>query len=312
MMKAALINEYGGEDVMTVVSDIAQPTANAGHVVVAVHASSANPFDWKVREGMMKDFITLEMPAILGGDVAGVVAEIGENVTGFEVGQEVYGMANSAGGHGAFAEFTSVSAKQLVPKPSSVDFVTAAAIPLTGVSAYQALVDSMNLQSGQKILIHGGAGGIGSFAIQLAKHIGAYVATTALAADADYVKGLGADEVIDYTSQDFSTILQDYDAVFDLVGGESNTKSYGILKSGGAMVSMVMPADEALVAEHGVVYTKQNSKSTVERLTAIATLVDQGHLKVNVDKVFTLDEAPEALEYLKVGHPRGKVVIQVV
>jgi NADPH:quinone reductase-like Zn-dependent oxidoreductase len=169
----------------------------------------------------------------------------------------------------------------------------------------------MNLQAGQKILIHGGAGGIGSFAIQLAKHLGAHVATTAARPETDFVKSLGADEVIDYRTQDFSQILKDYDAVFDTVGGETNTKSYQVLKPGGTLVSMVMPADEELVKQRGITYVQQSSQATAERLNEVGKLVDSGALKVNVDKIFPLDQAAEALEYLKSGHPKGKVVITV-
>jgi NADPH:quinone reductase-like Zn-dependent oxidoreductase len=310
-MKAAQINGYGGQDVMKTVDNAPKPTAGAGQVLVEVHAAAANPFDYKVREGYMKEFIPLQLPATLGGDVAGTVAEIGGDVTGFTVGQAVYGMANAAGGQGSFAEFTPVSAQQLAAKPKSVDFVAAAALPLAAVSAYQALVDHIGLQAGQKILIHGGAGGIGSLAIQIAKNLGAYVAATVNAGDTDFVKSLGADEVIDYQTQDFSALLKDYDAVFDTVGGETNTKSYAILKKGGALVSMVQPAAEALAKQYDVKYTQQSSKATVERLAKIAELVDSSKLKAEVDKVFPLDQAAEALEYLKTGHPRGKVVIQV-
>jgi NADPH:quinone reductase-like Zn-dependent oxidoreductase len=310
-MKAAQINSYGGEEVLETTDDAPKPQAGAGQILVEVHAAAANPFDYKVREGYMREFIPLKFPATLGGDVAGTVAEIGTEVTGFERGQAVYGMANAAGGKGSFAEFTPVSAKQLVAKPNSVDFVTAAALPLAATSAYQALVDHINLQANQKILIHGGAGGIGSMAIQIAKHLGAYVATTVSDADADFVKGLNADEVINYQAQDFSALLKDYDAVFDTVGGETNTKSYAVLKNGGTLVSMVQPTDEALAKQYGVKYIQQSSKATTERLTKIAELVDKGILQAKVDKVFALDQAAEALEYLKTAHPRGKVVIQV-
>ena len=310
-MKAAQINDYGGQSVMHTVDDATKPKPAKRQVLIEVYATAVNPFDWKMREGYMKEFIPLTLPAILGGDVAGTVAEIGDDVTGFTIGQPVYGMANAAGGQGAFAEFTPVKAEQLVSKPESVDFVTAAALPLTAVSAYQALVDHMNLHTGQKILIHGGAGGIGSLAIQLAKYLGAYVATTASAAETDFVKNLGADEVIDYQTQDFSALLKDYDAVFDTVGGETSTKSYGILKSGGTLVSMVQPVDEKLAKDAGVHYTQQSTKPTIERLTKVSELVDESVLKAHIDKIFPLDQAAEALEYLKTGHPRGKVVIKV-
>jgi alcohol dehydrogenase len=309
-MKAAQINSYGGKDVLKTVNDAPKPKAGAGQVLVEVHAAAVNPFDWKVREGYMKDFIPLQFPATLGGDLAGVVTELGEGVEDFKVGDEVYGQANAAGGQGSYAEFSPVKAEQLAPKPKPVDFVTAAALPLASVSAYQALVEHANLQSGQKILIHGGAGGIGSFAIQIAKNIGAYVATTASAEDADFVKSLGADEVIDYKTQDFSALLKDYDAVFDTVGGETYKKSFQILKPNGVIVSMVAQDDEGLAERHKVKAIHQGTKTTTAKLTKIAELVDQGAIKVNVDKVFTLEEAGEALAYIQGSH-RGKAVIKV-
>jgi NADPH:quinone reductase-like Zn-dependent oxidoreductase len=199
----------------------------------------------------------------------------------------------------------------LALKPQSLDYVTAAALPLAAISAYQGLVDHMNLQAGQKVLIHGGAGGVGSMAIQIAHAIGAYVSTTVNVADTDFVRSLGADQVIDYHNQDFASLLKDYDGVFNTVGGETNTKSYAVLKPGGALVSMVQPVDEALAKQYGVVYTQESTKPTPERLSKITELVDSGKLGVNIDKIFPLDQGAAALEYLKTGHPKGKVVIQV-
>lgn len=274
-------------------------------MLVQVRYAAVNPFDLTVREGRARQMAELGFPATIGGDFAGIVAETGE---------EVYGQANALGGQGSYAEYTPVKASQLAPKPKSIGFEQAAALPLVSSSAYQALVDHMNLQKGQKILIHGGAGGIGSVAIQIAKHLGAYVATTATAEDADFVKSLGADEVIDYKNQDFSTIIKDYDAVYDTVGGETKKKSYGVLKPGGALVSMIGPPepdDEELVKERRIKYTAQFTHVTTEHLNAITKLVDDGVLKPVIDKTFTLDEAAEALEYQKTAAPKGKVVIKV-
>lgn len=310
-MKAAQISKYGDKDALFINDDAARPVPTEGQVLVEVHAAAVNPFDLTVREGRARSMVELDLPATLGGDAAGTVVEVGTKVNGFKIGQAIYGQANALSGQGSFAEFTCIKAEQLAAKPLSVDFVTAAALPLVGSSAYQALVDHMELQAGQKILIHGGAGGIGSMAIQIAKHLGAYVATTAAAAETEYVKGLGADEVIDYTSQDFSTMLKDYDAVYDTIGGETNQKSYTILKPGGVLVSMVAQPDEALVAQYKIRYIAQFTRTTSERLSKVAELVDSGAIKVHVDKVFPLDQAAEALEYLKTGHPKGKVVIQV-
>jgi alcohol dehydrogenase len=310
-MKAALINEYGNKDVLKTVNDAPMPKAGANQVLVEVHAASANPFDWKVRAGYMKDFIPINFPAILGGDFAGAVAEIGEGVSGLSVGDEVYGQANAAGGHGSFAEFTPVVAEQLAAKPKSIDYTAAAAAPLAAVSAYQALVEHANLQGGQKVLIHGAAGGIGSYAVQIAKNLGAHIAATAAAGDAEFVKSLGADEVIDYKIQKFEELLKDYDVVFDTVGGQTNKKSYEILKPGGVLVSMVEKPDEKLAKQYSIKLISQQTKTTIEKLQKIAALIDQGAIKVMVDKVFALEQAAEALDYLQNGHPKGKVVIKI-
>jgi len=308
-MKAAQLTAYEGLTAVKV-QDAPKPGVEPGKVLVAVEAAAINPFDVKLTGGAYGE-IFKKLPATLGSDVAGTVLEVGDDVTGFSIGQAVYGMANGGGGHGSFAEFTLVKAEQLAPKPASVDFLAAAALPLAAVSAYQALVDHMNLQAGQKILIHGAAGGIGSLAVQIAKSLGAYVAATASAADTEFVKGLGADEVIDYKTQDFSQVIHDYDAVFDTVGGETNAKSYQVLKNGGAFVSMLEAPNEALVNAKNLRYTQQSSQATPERLRAIAELVDSGRLAVNIDKVFSLEQTAAAMEHLKSGHPRGKVVIQI-
>lgn len=310
-MKAAQLTAYGGQDTVRVTDDVSKPTAGSEQVVIEVHAAAVNPFDVKVREGMVQQMAQLDFPATLGGDFAGIVSEIGEDVEGFSVGQAVYGQAGALSGQGSFAEFTPVKASQVAAKPDSLDFENAAALPLVSVSAYQALIDHMNLQKGQKILIHGGGGGIGSMAIQLAKHVGAHVATTVAAKDIDFVKELGADEAIDYQSQDFTSVLKNYDAVFDTVGGETTAKSYTILKPGGALVSMAAQPDDALVRQYQVTFTSQFTQVTTKRLNAVSALVGDGVIKPIIDKVFPLERAAEALEYQKTGQPRGKVVLQI-
>ena len=309
-MRAAQISEYGGPEVLTFTDQASKPEPAANQVLVAVQAAGVNPFDVAVREGYARQMAELNFPATLGGDFAGTVAAVGEGVTDFEVGQAVFGQAGSLSGHGSFADFAPVKVASLAAKPESVDFVTAAALPLVSASALQAL-EFLQPKTDQRILIHGGAGGIGSVAIQLAKHTGAYVITTAAASDTDFLKGLGADEVIDYENQDFSQELSDIDAVFDTVGGETNKKSYTVLKDGGAFVSMIEAADDEMVANKHLRYDHQFTRTTTERLSEVAKLVDAGDLKVNIDKVFPLEEAGEALNYLKTGHPKGKVVIQV-
>lgn len=310
-MKAAQINEYGDPSVLKLNPDVLKPKPADDQVLVEVYAAAVNPWDNKVRAGQVKDFIPLIFPATLGGDVAGVVSEIGPKVQEFHVGQEVYGQANSAGGEGSFAEFTAVNAAALSAKPKSVDFLTAAAVPLAAASAYQALHDHIGLKSGQKILIHGGAGGIGSYAVQIAKEVGAYVASTAAGKDVDFVKGLGADEVIDYEKENFATVIRDYDAVFDTVGGPTTQKSYSVLKPGGTLVSMVSSPDEQAVKDHRINFVHQSSKVTSDKLKSLTNLIDSGKLKIFVDKIFPLEQAAEAQAYLESGNHRGKVVLKI-
>ncbi len=310
-MRAAQINEYGDKDVLKIAADAPKPEAGPGQVLVAVKAAAVNPFDIKVRSGHARQMAELTLPATLGGDFAGVVADVGAGVTTVKVGDEVYGQTNALGGRGSFAEFTAVKADQLAPKPKQADFVTAAALPLAGVSACQALIEHLELQSGQKILIHGAAGGIASFAVQLAKHLGAYVATTAAAEDAAYVKSLGADEVIDYKTQAFEVSLQDYDAVYDTVGGETYSTSFQVLKRGGVIVSMLEQPNAELMSKYGVNAIAQFTRVTTERLNKLAQLIDTGAIKPHIGKTFPLDEAAEALSYLESGRHHGKVVITI-
>lgn len=311
-MKAAQIKKYGGKEVVEINNKTPKPEVSAGKILVEVHAASVNPADWKMREGFFAQMIPLKFPATLGGDFSGVVAEVGEGVSDFKKGDQVYGQAHALSGNsGTLAEFALTGAKTVSQKPEKLSHIEAAAIPLAGVSAWQALVDHMNLESGQKILIHGGAGGIGSFAIQIAKNIGAYIATTASAKDTDYVKKLGADKVIDYQKEKFEDLISGYDAVFDTVGGETYRKSFQVLRKGGIIVSMLEAPSEELMKQYGVKAISQFTQVTSERLAALAKLVDEGVLKVHVDKIFPLDQAGEALEYLKNGKPTGKVVVGV-
>ena len=310
-MRAAQINDYGDKDVLQFTDEAPKPTIGAGQVLVEAYAAGINPFDYKVRAGMTRGMAELTFPATLGGDVAGVVAEIGDGVEGLEVGQEVYGQANPLSGQGSFAEFVPVSASSIAPKPESIDLVTAAALPLAAVSAYQALVDTLKVQPGQRVLIHGGSGGIGSCAIQIAKDLGAYVFTTASPTELDYVRSLGADEVIDYTSQKFEDIATNLDAVYDTVGGETCKRSFATLKAGGQMVSMVEQPDGELAKKHEVTASMQFTTLTTERLNAVTKLVDAGKLNITIDKTYPLEQAAEAVEYLHDGHHRGKVVLKI-
>lgn len=311
-MKAVQIKTYGGIDVLEINDNAPEPTPEKDQVLVEVHAASINPFDWKVREGYAKKYIKLEFPTTIGGDFAGVVTGLGENVSDFKIGEAVYGQAAVfGGGTGAFAEVLAANVNKIAPKPKNIDFLQAASLPLVGVSALQALETHIKLKKGQKILIHGGAGGIGTIAIQLAKALGAYVATTVSSDDVEYARGLGADEVIDYKNQNFEEILKDYNAVFDTVGGKTLDKSFLVVKKGGIIVSMAGAPSAALAKKHGVVVIGQNTEGNKERLSRLSELVERGEIKPQVDRVFAIDEAAEAFSRLEKGHPRGKVVLKI-
>ena len=311
-MKAVQIKKYGGSEAVEMAKDTPEPKASAGKIVVEIKAAGVNPVDWKIREGYLDKMAPLTFPATLGGDFSGVVREVGEGVTGFKKGDDVYGTALVlAGGSGAFAEVALASVKAVALKPKKVNYLEAAALPLAGVSAIQALMEHINLKNGEKILIHGGAGGIGTFAVQIAKHIGAYVAATASTEELDYVKKLGADKAIDYKKERFEEVVKDFDSVFDTVGGETYTRSFMGLKKGGTIVSMLEPQNAELMNRYGVKAISQFTQITSERLVKLGLLVDQGAIKVNIDKIFFLEEVGDALEYLRTGHPKGKVVVMV-
>ncbi len=311
-MKAAQITTYGGSGVVNINNNAPKPAVSKEKILVEVHAAGVNPVDWKIREGYMQEMAPLKFPSTLGADFSGVVAEIGQGVSVFKKGEEVYGYAGAlVGGSGSFAEFTLADAKHAARKPKNLNHIEAAALPLTGASAWQALVDHIGLSRGKKILIHGGAGGIGTIAIQLAKHIGAYVAATAGERDLQHVKELGADEAIDYKNQSFDEMLHDYDAVFDTIGGETYERSFKVLRKGGIIVSMLEEPNPELMNRYGMKAIGQLTQTTRERLSKLAELVEKGVIKVQVDRTFPLDQAAEALEYLRTGHPRGKVVLEI-
>jgi len=311
-IKAAQINSYGGNEVVEITKDAAPPAVSAGKIVVEVYAAGVNPVDWKIRQGYLAQRLPIQFPATLGGDFSGLVTEIGIGVSGLKIGDEVYGHAGVLhGGSGSFAEYVLVPVQNAAKKPGKTSHVEAAALPLTGVSALQAILDHIGLKEGQKILIHGGTGGIGTFAVQIAKNIGAYVYATARARNEEYIKGLGADHVIDYESQRFEEFAHDLDAVFDTVGGETYTRSFATLKKGGIIVSMLEQPNKELMNKYGVTAIGEFTGVTTERLQRLANLVEKGAIKVHIDKTFSLDDAAEALHYLETGHPRGKVVVKI-
>ena len=316
-MKSSQIKRYGGSEVVEINQSASSPNdPSEGKVLVSVKAAGVNPSDWKLREGFFKQMVPLQFPATLGMDFSGVIEKVGVGVASdLKQGDEVYGQSGVfAGGSGAFAEMALANADKIAHKPKTLTHEQAAGLPLVGVSAWQALVETIGLSKGQKILIHGGAGGIGSIAIQLAKHLGAYVATTVSTNDIQFVKEeLGADEVIDYKTQTFENVLpHDFDAVFDTVGGETYTRSFKVLKRGGGsgiIVSMLEQPVQELMDQFGVKAVFLFSQVNRERLTKLAEWVDQNNIRVNVERTFPLDEARAALDYQRDVHPRGKIVL---
>lgn len=310
-MKAARVNQYGHADKIVIV-ETETPALQAGQVLVEVHAASINPFDVKIREGFVANMVP-ELPVTLGGDIAGVITQTTPEVADLGVGDKVYGQSIVVNkGSGAFAEFAATKAALLAKMPDNLSFTAAAALPLTGVSALQVIHNHLNLQAGQKILIHGGAGGIGTIAIQIAKHIGAYVATTATGEGLDYVRQLGADESIDYKAQQFDDLLHDYDAVFDTVAGETYERSFKVLKKGGIIVSMLESPNTELMERYGVTAIAQQTRMNSADLQQLAELAKDGIVTPHVEATYPLDKTAEAFQAYESGTIRGKVVITVV
>ena len=309
-MKAAQISVYGGSEVIKI-NEISRPVLKEGQVLVEVYSAGINPIDYKIRLGYLKDAIK-SLPITLGTDFAGVVSEVGPGVNEFKVGDEVYGNAIVlGGGSGTLAEFTVANVSATALKPASLDFIQSASLPLAAASALQAIEEHIQIKPGEKILVQGGAGGIGSLAIQMAKLHGAYVVATTSQETLEFVKSLGTDEVIDYSTQHFEEIIHDYDAVFDTAGGETAAKSLQVVKKGGTIVSMAAQFDPAEIEKYGVTAISQVTKSTADKFKRIAELVDSGKLKAEVDKIFPLEQIKEAFDYLEKTHPKGKVVVKI-
>lgn len=313
-MKVIQIKKYGSNDVVEVNETAPAPSLSSGKILVNIKASGVNPVDWKIREGYMQQIMPLQFPSTLGLDFSGVVKQVEEDAhSDFKQGDEVYGQASIfSGGSGAFAELALASNDSIAHKPKTLNYLEAAALPLVGVSAWQAFVERIGLSKDKKVLVQGGAGGIGSIGIQLAKHLGAFVATTVSTDDKQFVQELGADQVIDYKTENFEDIVHDYDAVFDTVGGDTYKRSFKVLKKGsGMIVSTLEQPNSELMNQYGIKAVFLFSQVNRQRLTKLAEWVDQNNIKVNIDKTFSLDEAAKALDYQKEGHPRGKLVLTI-
>lgn len=310
-MKAAQIHSYGDVSVIKVV-DIEQPSLKDGQVLVKVQAASLNPFDTMVRAGYLQENMPLELPVTLGGDIAGVITEVGTGVSGLVVGDVVYGQANVvAGNSGALAEFAATSASQVAKAPTNISIEEAAALPLVGVSALQALTEHLEIQPGQRLFIHGGAGGIGTVAIQIAKHLGAHVITTASDEGVAYVKDLGADEVIDYKTEDFATRINGVDAAFDTVGGDDFTKIVNLVKPGGKAVSMIASVDPETAKNQNVAATTQSTQVTAQALDRLRQLVEDGAATAHVGATYALNDIQQAFTRRETQSPIGKIVINI-
>jgi NADPH:quinone reductase-like Zn-dependent oxidoreductase len=333
-MKAFVVERFGDADTVRA-GEVPDPQVGAQDVLVRIHAAAVNPVDIKIRDGDLKAILPLRPPFVLGNDLAGTVVAVGARVTRFTVGDEVYAHPDQ-NRIGTFAEQIAIHQDDVAIKPVTLTMVEAASIPLVGLTAWQALVDRANLRPGQKILIHGGAGGVGTIAIQLAKHLGAHVATTASTAKTDLVKTLGADVVIDYRKQAFETILHDYDVVLDTVGGSTLDKSLRVLKPGGTVISIAGPPDPALAKEFGanpvirlaiaalsyrirrrarrrhVKYSYLFIKASGAQLRELTALIGAGIIRPVVDAVFDFDQTREALAHVEQGRTKaGKVVVRM-
>jgi NADPH:quinone reductase-like Zn-dependent oxidoreductase len=308
-MQAVRIHRFGGPEVMAI-EEIDRPTPAANEVLIKVFAASVNPVDAKMREGKYPVVTEKDLPYVLGRDVSGEIAAADDDVSSFLIGDAVFAFLSPK--HGGYEEFVLAKSDVVAAMPKSLDAIGAAAVPLAGITAWQGLFDHGSLRSGQRVLIHGGAGGVGHFAIQFAKAKGAWVATTVSSSDKDFVSDLGADQVIDYKSEKFEDSIEPVDLVFDLIGGETQQRSFSIVKPGGALISTLQEPDKGRTAELNIRVGRYTAQPNGAQLQEIAELIDQGKVKVVVAGTFELREAAEAQAALKDKHLRGKVVLKIV
>ena len=308
-MKAILINEYGNENVLNY-TDVERPELQADEVLVKVHVAAVNPADWKIRDGMGEMF-GLKLPLILGGDIAGTVEAVGVEVENFQQGDAVYGMTVSGGFSGGYAEYALAKADAIAPKPESIDFEEAAAIPIAALTAWHAMFNLANLSSGQRILIAGASGGVGSMAVQLAKAKGAFVIGTASGKNEQFVRDLGADEFVDYTRQPFEAVVKDVDVVFDTVGDDTQERAFQTLKKGGFLVTSAQTPSEEKAKEFGVEAAFVFCKPNAQQLAEINRLIEEGKLKIYIETVLPLAEVKKAHQLSQSGRTRGKIVLQI-
>ena len=333
-MKAFIIDRYGKKEAGRI-GEMPEPEVRDDDVLIQIHAASVNALDTKIKSGEFKLILPYRLPLILGNDVAGTVVRVGARVRSFKLGDEVYARPDDDR-IGTFAEFIAVKESSLALKPRNLSMVEAASLPLVALTAWQVLVETAKLKRGQKVLIHAGSGGVGTIAIQLAKHLGAFVATTTSAGNIDWVKALGADVVIDYKKQDFATVLRGYDVVLNSLGNEELKKSLQVLKPGGHLISISGPPTPAFAAARGLAwplrqvlrllsfgirkkarknggeYTFVFMRADGAQLREITSLIESGAIRPVVDKVFPFQDTHRALAYVDGGRAKGKVVVQVM
>lgn len=332
-MKALTFKRYGKSPEIGF-EQVPRPTINSDELLVEVYAAGVNPIDNMIPTGIFKPVLKFQLPAIMGSDLAGVVVAVGSKVTRFKVGDAIFASLFDLGS-GSFAEFAVVPEQVAAPKPDNVDFVQAASIPMAGLTSWQALIERANLKADQKVFIPAGAGGIGTFAIQLAKHLGAKIATTTSTGNVELVSNLGADRVVDYKKQEFESVLNGYDLVLGTIRGDAIEKSVGILNPGGKIVSLIGPLDKAfakarklnflltfvfglmsrkimrLAKQSDVSYSFLFVRPDGSQLSEIGQLIKAEHVKPVIDRVFEFEQAKGALDYLALGHAKGKVVLRI-
>ena len=305
-IKAIRVHDYGNADQLKL-EQIPQPEPQEGEVLVRVYAAAVNPVDWKIRAGWLKNFRPSTFPYVPGADLAGVVEKVGSGVTSFQPGQEVFGRSSK----GSYTEYGIAPANALALKPKSLSFDEAATIPVGATTAWQGLFDHGNLQSGQRVLILGGAGGVGLFAVQFARWKGAHAISTASTGNVDFVRSLGAETVVDYTKTRVEDEVHDVDLVFDTVGGAALASAWPILKRGGTLVSTAGQPDEAKARELGVRTESFSAQVTSELLSTFAQLISEGQVKTVVGATFPLSEAGKAQELSQGGHGRGRIILHI-
>jgi NADPH:quinone reductase-like Zn-dependent oxidoreductase len=305
-MKAVTISKYGDQSVL-IYTDIERPKPKSDEILVHNWAVAVNPVDWKIRNGLGELF-GLKLPVVLGCEIAGTVEEAGGGVRDLQVGAAVYGYVNLQR-NGGYAEYTIAKSDEIAPKPESLDFDNAAAVPVGALTSWQAIFDTANLQAGQRILITGASGGVGSMAVQLAKAKGAFVIATASGKNEEFVRNLGADEFVDYTREKFEESVRDVDAVFDTIGGDTLEQCFATLRRGGCLVSIVTPPSNEKAEKLGIRASMIGVQPNGQQLREINRLIAAGKLKTNIATVLSLSEVRKAHQLSESGRTRGKIIL---